>query len=533
MFQEKITAHNFQDKCSITQDLSENSVLVAIDGRGVYRYSVTLTLSINGVILVSLDSVTVESANLDKKPLSVLNTGDNLVLIIFSDEIALYNLKFEKLSSVAHQFSTIMYTSSIEGDILIGNKSEKSCDLLKFSVENYSIQKPKCFKLNASTRSIACKGNEVYALTLNSLKKYKMGADMIMIEEWKGSYDDVLIVDENCIILKQKDTFIGMDFIYKRKVDEIELEKVSGAYFVLNNKLICTVGGELVIIQLQILKPSLLSALGSMVKTPTITSCLIGDTEGTNAAEVYSILQPNAPLSKVEQVVSNPKFGEIIDVNVVSTLLNNLTISEKIPHKIMKHVMKTGLVTSWTCQDLLEKALKGKDWKLLISILKYVNDLTEEDLFKIIIAVLDSRNDSSLTKKKVDMIMSMAFSRSVSEASAVKSMRHLKEEHFDYLFQFLVNMMKQYSNSLDLKIVNYPSLDQITQWLTIIIDSHITDLILKEKYSKEIMNLLEVIYEEKKFCQSLLKFKGEIAHISKEYEKVVVIPNYSTEYIVL
>ncbi|EPZ31388.1 hypothetical protein O9G_005989, partial [Rozella allomycis CSF55] len=113
MFQEKITAHNFQDKCSITQDLSENSVLVAIDGRGVYRYSISEARIINsfdvspntvflkvvpvnerncvcitkkGVILVSLDSVTVQSANLDRKPLSVLNAGDNLVLIIFSDE---------------------------------------------------------------------------------------------------------------------------------------------------------------------------------------------------------------------------------------------------------------------------------------------------------------------------------------------------------------------------------------------------------------------------------------------------------------
>jgi len=219
------------------------------------------------------------------------------------------------------------------------------------------------------------------------------------------------------------------------------------------------------------------------------------------------------------------------------------------PERVVEFMISTKMVSASETK-ILRKLIDKKQLNLIEKSLIHIVDIPEPDLVRLIKYFISEVQESDiqdfLDKKQTKNLifdgdspkrffLYLITSAPRNDIFLQGSLKALKAEEVLTLLQFLTEMLQRYSlhHEVNLKAVintRIPTYAQVLDWVSVVLDSHFTQLVLAKESHAMLKELQTLIAHEVDICDKIESLPGRISHLLNKFNPPAKKPSsYSIE----
>eukprot|EP00455_Lapot_gusevi_P041241 TRINITY_DN4759_c0_g1_i5.p1 TRINITY_DN4759_c0_g1~~TRINITY_DN4759_c0_g1_i5.p1 ORF type:complete len:393 (-),score=57.94 TRINITY_DN4759_c0_g1_i5:16-1194(-) len=205
--------------------------------------------------------------------------------------------------------------------------------------------------------------------------------------------------------------------------------------------------------------------------------------------------------------------------------------------KPLNYLVCSGCLSARSVPALIPTLLQHNQLELVKACLLHVPDLLESDLVRVLCYALD--NLSTAVSSESLSLLELVVSSPRNDAFVQAALRGLTPSQLLGLLRYLNLWCEWYCDNPLLPPTpqtgtRHPSFEQVVEWITLAIDSHMSSLVSMAASTPILENLLKIVSAQSKLCDKMHSLHGLLRHcIDRSALPQSRIPDYGIEIIEL
>ena len=252
-------------------------------------------------------------------------------------------------------------------------------------------------------------------------------------------------------------------------------------------------------------------------------------------------------LQRSHQVFSAPSFSALVQHCLKPAIVQRMELA-------LQLLLSTRRVSGTQHPEVVPALLEGDEsdakWPLLISLVEQSSDLPEKQLtllLRLCLRHLDvsappKPNSHRLSSKhwtrKYDSpalfsrtLLNLLLSLPMNELFLQQKLKQLTSAELRTLLHYMAGLLRFHNRcQVDRKMKEYlPSLPQVVDWTSLLVDSHFTELSASEDFEEMLLQLRHLVRQEERICHSMENLEGQLHFLQHPIHVPQTLQPYSIE----